>query len=152
MASPVYADIGPTATLTDLFISLAVVVGSGISTCYCYTSGWFSHWSTAFDRWHICIGYRQTRCDVSSSKMRDELAPDNFIFSIIKQTLLHYHHYFVTLSSRLGYNLDKTLLHYRKDFVTHFITIIKFVLHTFQDKFSALTHHTTNYIYLVLYL
>ena len=32
MPSPVYADIGPTATLTDLFISLAVVFVSGIGT------------------------------------------------------------------------------------------------------------------------
>ena len=46
---------------------------------------------------------------------------DISISAIIKQTLLHYHQdfvhyhqYFVTLSSRLGYNFDKTLLHYRE--------------------------------------
>ena len=44
------------------------------------------------------------------------------------------------------------LLHYHEDFVTHPITIIKFVLHTFSEKyncnriFSALTHHTIKFI------
>ena len=89
---------------------------------------------------------------VSSSKMLNELAQENSISAIIKQTSLHYHHDFATLSSRLGYNLDKTLLHYHEDFVTHSITIIKFVLHTFIEKyncnriFAALTHHTTKFI------
>ena len=59
---------------------------------------------------------------VSSSQMVDELEQDNSIFSIIKQTLLHYHQYVVTLSPRFDYNFDKTLLHYREDFVTHSIT------------------------------
>ena len=72
----------------------------------------------------------------------DELAQDNSISVIIKQTfyiviktLLHYHQYFVTWSSRFSYNFDNTLLHYHEDFVVHSITIIKFVLHTFSDKY-----------------
>ena len=134
MASPGFTGIG-TSTVT-------LVVGSPIRVPH--SIGGTSTSGTD--------GYWQIRCNVSSSQMRDKLAQDNFIFSKIRQTLLHYLHYFVTLSPRLGYNLDKTLLHYRKDFVTHSITIIKFVLHTFIKKNSALTHHTTNYIYLVLTL
>ena len=84
--------------------------------------------------------------------MLDELASDNSIYSIIKKNSLHYNQCFLTVSSRLGYNFDKTLLHYREDFATYSITILKFVLHTFIKKitvivfFSALTHHTTKFI------
>ena len=76
--------------------------------------------------------------------MLDELAQDNSISAIIKQTslhiitiLLHYHQYFVTLSPRLGYKFDNTLLHYHENCVTPSITIIKFVLHTFIEKYNC---------------
>ena len=35
-----------------------------------------------------------------------------------ESNISQYTQYFVTLSSRLGYNFEKTLLHYHEDFVT----------------------------------
>ena len=66
------------------------------------------------------------------------LQKSNRLRYIIIKILLHYHQYFGTLSSRLGYNFGKILLHYREDFVTHSITIIKFVLPTFIQKVTVI--------------
>ena len=55
---------------------------------------------------------RFAEMSVSSSKMLDELALDNSISAIIKQTSLHYHHEFAKLSSILCYFIIKTWLQF----------------------------------------
>ena len=63
-------------------------------------------------------GSRDAAMSVWARKMLGELAQDNSISAIIKQTLLHYHQDFSTLSSILRYFIIKTWLQFWQDFVT----------------------------------
>ena len=96
---------------------------------------------------------------VSSRKMLDELAQDNSISAIIKQTPLHYHQDFATLSSIFCYFIIKTWLQFWQDFVTlswrlcysihyyHQVCVTHFYWkYNCNRIFPALTHHTTKFI------